>query len=218
MSASKVIRWAGLAAVVAGVLTVVTQIIHPANDPSSAATSSWAIAHYIFLGYFVFAMLGITGIYARQVEETGWLGFVGFLMLFVALALSTGFAFLEASILPVLASEAPQFVEGFFGVLGGSGGEASLGGLEAVLPLIILLDIVGGVLFGIAIIRAGVLPRWAAIVFLVGVVSVLLAFLLGDVGARFSGVATGLGLAWLGYALWSERPEKASEPSPAMQS
>ena len=218
MSTSTVIRWAGLAAVVAGALTIVTQLIHPANDPSSVATGSWAIAHYLFLGYFVFFMLGITGIYARQVEETGLLGLVGFLLLFVGLALSTPLVFLEAAILPVLAAEAPQFVEGFFGMLGGSVGEISLGDLEAVFPLILLLYIVGALLFGIATIRAGVLPRWAAILFLVGVVSVLLAFLIGDLGARISGVALGLGLAWLGYALWTERPEKATEPSPAMQS
>jgi hypothetical protein len=217
MSASNVIRWAGLSAVVAGVLIIVTQLIHPANDPSSVATSSWAIAHYLFIGYFVFGMLGISGIYARQVEETGLLGLVGFLMLFVALALSIGFGFLEASILPVLATEAPEFVEGFFGIFSGSVGESSLGDLEAVFPLIVLLDIVGGLLFGIAILRAGILPRWAATLFLIGVVSILLAFLLGDVGARISGAATGLGLAWLGYALWSERREKASEPLPAMQ-
>ena len=218
MSASTVIRWAGLSAVVAGVLTIVTQVIHPANDPSSVATSSWAIAHYLFLGYFVFGMLGISGIYARQVEEAGLLGLVGFLILFVALALSTGFGFLEASILPVLATEAPQFVESFFDVFGGPVGGSSLGDLEAVFPLIGVLAIVGGLLFGIAILRAAILPRWAAILFLIGVVSILLAFPLGDVGARISGVATGLGLAWLGYALWSERPDKATEPLPAMRS
>ena len=71
MSASKVIRWAGLSAVVAGVLFVVQTIIHPPDDPSSVVTSLWAISHYLLLGYFVFGLLGISGIYARQVEEAG---------------------------------------------------------------------------------------------------------------------------------------------------
>jgi hypothetical protein len=31
---------------------------------------------------------------------------------------------------------------------------------------------------------------------------------------RIAAVPLGLGLAWLGYALWSERREKASEPLP----
>ena len=217
MSASKVIRWAGLAAVIAGALTIVTQILHPANDPSEVGTGSWAIAHYLFLGYFVFALLGLTGIYAKQVEQAGVLGLVGFLALFVALPLSTPLVFLEAAILPVLAGEAPQFVEGFFEVFAGPGSQTNLGALGGAFVVVLLLSIIGGLLFGIATIRAGVFPRWAAILYLVGVVSIILAFLVGDLGARISGVVTGLAIAWLGYALWSERGEEASQPSPAMQ-
>ena len=120
------------------------------DDPSSVVTSLWAISHYLLLGYFVFGLLGISGIYARQVEEAGLLGLVGFLMFFVWLALSTAFVFIEAFILPLLATEAPQFVESFLGIFGGSVGENSLGVLEAVLPLAVLLYIVGGLLFGIS--------------------------------------------------------------------
>ena len=215
MSGSTVIRWAGLSAVVAGVLYVVQTIIHPTDDPSSVVTSLWAISHYLLLGYFVFGLLGISGIYARQVEEAGLLGLVGFLMFFVWLALSTAFVFIEAFILPLLATEAPQFVEGFLGIFDGSVGESNLGVLEAVLPLGALLYIVGGLLFGISILRAGILPRWAAIVFIVGTVSALSVTLLPEGVGRFAAVPYGLGLAWLGYALWSERQEKASEPLPA---
>ena len=218
MSASKVIRWAGLSAVVAGVLFVVQTIIHPPDDPSSVVTSLWAISHYLLLGYFVFGLLGISGIYARQVEEAGLLGLVGFLMFFVWLALSTGFIFIEAFILPPLATEAPQFVEGFLGIFGGSVGESNLGVLEAVLPLGALLYIVSGLLFGISILRAGILPGWAVIVFIVGTVSALSVTLLPEGVGRIAAVPYGLGLAWLGYALWSERQEKASEPLPAVQS
>ena len=214
MSASSVIRWAGLSAVVAGVLTVVIQFIHPSDDPSSVATSAWAIAHYLILGSSVFGLLGISGLYARQVEETGLLGLIGFLVFFVAIALGTGLALIEASFLPVLATEAPQVVEGFFGMLGGS----SLGVLEAAVPLVGLLYGIGSLLFGIAIIRAGILPRWAAILLITGLVLAVLGGLLAEVVGKIGGVALGLGLAWLGYALWSERREKASEPSPAMQS
>ena len=218
MSASNAIRWAGLSAVVAGVLIVVTQIIHPGDDPSSATTSSWAIAHYLLLSSSVFGLLGISGIYARQVEESGLLGLVGFLMFYVALALSVGFGFLEASILPLLTTEAPQFIEGFFGIMGGSGGESSLGVLQAAFLLVGLLYGIGGLLFGIAIARAGILPRWAAVLVIIGLVLAVLGGLLAAVVGKIGGVALGLGLAWLGYALWSERREKASEPLPAIQS
>jgi len=214
MSASKVTRWAGLSAVVAGVLLVVTQIIHPERDPSSVATSSWAIAHSLELGVGVFGLLGISGLYARQVEEAGLLGLVGFLMFFVALAIFANLAFFEAFILPLLATEAPQFTAGFLGLFAGG----ALGALGPILLLAGLLFSFGGLLFGIAILRAGILPRWAAIVLIIGVVGALVGPLLGEVVGRITVVTVGLGLAWLGYALWSERREKASEPLPAMQS
>ncbi|MCH8948491.1 MAG: hypothetical protein IH789_12855 [Acidobacteria bacterium] len=209
MSASNVIRWAGLSLVVTGVLLVVGPIIHPEDDPTSLATSLWAIAHYLALGSLVFGVLGTFGLYARQVEEAGLLGLVGFLMLFVALALFTGLAFFEAFILPVLATEAPQFVGGLFA------GEISLGVLETVILVAGLVEIIGGLLFGIAIIRAGILPRWAAILFIIGILPGRFG---PEVVARISSVVLGIGLAWLGYALWSERREEASEPLPAMQS
>ena len=226
MSASKVIRWAGLSAVVAGVLFLVVVIIHPPNDgdPAPVATSSFAIAHYFALGYSVFGLLGISGIYARQVEEAGWFGLVAFLTFYVALAIFTAFNFFEGLILPLLATEAPQFVEAFMGLIAGSVGESSLGALETVLPPTLLLYPVGILLFGISILRAGILPRWAAILLIIGVVGAVLGPLLGEgvlvgrIVGRVGGVAQALGLAWLGYALWSERQEKASEPLPAMQS
>ena len=103
-------------------------------------------------------------------------------------------------------------------IFGGSAGESSLGVLEVVLPLGVLFYIVGGLLFGISILRAGILPRWAAIMFIVGTVSALSVTLLPEGVGRITPVPYGLGLAWLGYALWSERREKASEPLPAVQS
>ena len=214
MSGSNVMRWAGLSAVVAGVLLAVTQMIHPERDPSSVTTSSWAITHSLEVGMAVFTLLGISGLYARQVEKAGLLGLVGFLMWFVALAVFANLAFFEAFILPLLATEAPQFIAGFLAIFTGG----SLGALLPILVLSGLLYSVGVLLFGIATLRAGILPRWAAIVLIIGVVLGLLAILLGEVVGRIGSVALGLGLAWLGYALWSEQREKASEPSPAVQS
>ena len=211
MSGSNLIRWAGLSAVVAGVLYLAQIIIRPPEDLSSVVTSSWAIAHYLLLGYFVFGLLGISGIYARQVEEAGLLGLVGFLMFFVNLVLIASYDFLEVFIMPVLATVAPQSIAGFLP------GDSLVAALLPIFSLQFLLYVVGGSLFGIAILRAGILPRWAAIVFIIGSASGIAGVISEAVG-RIGAVGIGLGLAWLGYALWSERREKASEPLPAMQS
>jgi hypothetical protein len=75
--------------------------------------------------------------------------------------------------------------------------------------------VLGGLLFGIATLRAGILPRWAANLLAFATVSpLLLASLLPHPLDRILAVPMGLALAWLGYALWSERREQASQPLP----
>lgn len=226
ITGSNLIRWAGLSAVVAGVLFLVTIAIHPPNDgdPSSVPTSAWGIAHYASLGYSVIGALAISGIYARQVKVAGLLGLVGFLTFYVGLTVFTVFGFFEAAIMPLMVPEAPQFVENFLGMLASStGGEgsvsgSSLGALATTFPFALALSPLGSLLFGIAILRAGILPRSAAMVFIVGTVVALLGTPLGDLVGRIGGVAAALGFAWLGYALWSEGRETASEAVPAVQS
>ncbi len=70
----------------------------------------------------------------------------------------------------------------------------------------------GGLLFGIATLRAGILPRWPAGLLAVAAALTPLAALLPHDIQRLAGIPVGLALAWLGYALWSERRAQAAEP------
>jgi hypothetical protein len=72
----------------------------------------------------------------------------------------------------------------------------------------------GGLLFGVATFRAGVLPRWPAGLLAVAAALTPLAALLPHAIQRLAGIPVGLALAWLGYALWSERRTHAAEPAP----
>ena len=79
-TASKLIRWAGLAAMVAGICYVVVGLFHQPNVLASVTTTQWAIVHVLATAMCFFFLLGITGLYARQVQEAGWLGLAGFLL------------------------------------------------------------------------------------------------------------------------------------------
>ncbi len=81
-----------------------------------------------------------------------------------------------------------------------------------------ILYLLGGLLFGIATFRARILPRWAAGLLAVGAAVTPAAALLPHPLQRLAAVPMGIALAWLGYALWSERREQASEPLPGMES
>ncbi|MDR7077899.1 vacuolar-type H+-ATPase subunit I/STV1 [Neobacillus niacini] len=210
VTSTSLIRWSGLAAMVAGFLFIVIQTIHPADILSSVTTGRWAIVHYLSIAMCLLGLLGIAGIYARQVEEAGWLGLIGYLMFSLFYALTMAFQFAEAFISPLLPTEAPKFMESFLLLPSGSAGEMNLGALAAVYTLVGVLYMLGSPLFGIATIRAGILPRWAAGLFAsAGPVSALVVLLLPHPLDRIAAVPLGLGLAWLGYALWSEPRKEA---------
>ncbi len=214
MNTKNLIRWAGLAAMGAGILFVVIQMIHPPDILASVTTGRWAIVHYLGVAMSLLGLLGVVGLYARQVKAAGWLGLAGYLLFSLFYALTMAFQFAEALISPLLATEAPKLVEGFLGIVSGHASELNLGALPAVYTLTGVLYVLGGLLFGIATFRAGILPRWAAGLLAFGAVSPLVFVLLPHPLDRILAVPMGVALAWLGYALWSERREQASEPVP----
>lgn len=216
ITAAKLIRWAGLAPMGAGMLYIAIQPIHPLDVFSSVTTAQWAIVHYLSIVMDMLGMLGIAGIYARQVEKSGWLGLSGYLLFSLFWALSMAFHFIEAFIEPVVANVAPKFVEGVLGMVNSVPSEMNLGALPAVYMLAGIVGyVLGGLLFGIATFRAGILPRWAGGLLALGTI---LPFLLSSVVHhpfdRLFAVPVGLALIWLGYALWSERREQVAEPAP----
>jgi hypothetical protein len=215
MNARSLIRWAGVAAIGAGVIFAVIQPIHPPDELASVTTSAWAVITAAKTAMCLLFLLGFTGLYARQVEKVGWLGLAGFLLLIFSWWLQTGFVFAEAFILPPLASEAPTFVDGLLGTIAaGRASEADLGVLPALYTLGVGIPyMLGGLLFGIATFRAGILPRWAAGILAVsGPLAMLMVALLPHQLERFAALPMGLAMAWLGYALWAEQRERVAEP------
>jgi hypothetical protein len=212
MNTTNRIRWAGVSAMAAGICYTVVGIFHPPNVLSSVTTTQWAIVHVLATAMCFFGILGMAGLYARQAEKFGWLGRAGFALLSLWFALILGFSFVETFILPPLAAEAPTFVDGFLGMFNSTASAINLGVLPTIWLVTAPLYILGGLLFGIATFRAGILPRWPA-----GLLAV--ATTLGPVAAALLplehqpkvAVPTGIALAWLGYALWSERRAHASE-------
>jgi hypothetical protein len=158
-----------------------------------------------------FGMLGMAGLYARQAIKSGWLGLVGFVMLSLWLVLIMGFSFVEAFILPHLATGTPAFVEGWMGMFNGDSSQISLGVLPTLWTLTAPLYILGGLSFGFATFRAHILPRGAAVLLALGTALAPVAGLLPLTAQPKTAIPTGLALAWLGYALMAERQAPAAD-------
>ena len=210
-TASNLIRWAGLSAMTAGICYMLVGVFHPANVASSVITTQWVVVHYLACAMCFFGVLGMAGLYARQVKESGWLGLVGFVLLSLWFVLVMGFTFVEAFILPHVATAVPAFVEGWMGMLVGPASKFDLGVMPTLWTLTGPIYILGGLLFGIGTFRARILPRWSGVLLAVGTLMAPIAALLPNASQPKIAIPVGLALAWMGYALFAERRAPASE-------
>ena len=88
----------------------------------------------------------------------------------------------------------------------------NLGAFATIYSLVSVLYLLGLLLFGIALFRARILPRWAAILLAgSGPLAMIMVALLPHQFERLAAMPMGFALAWLGYALWSEWREQSSE-------
>jgi hypothetical protein len=212
LTGANLIRWTGVSTMVAGVIFAAIQPIHPADVVASVNTSAWAIITGLKTAMCLLLLLGIVGLYARQVNKAGWLGLVGFLVFGLSWAIQTAFVFAESFIMPPLATLAPQFVDGFLGISYGHAGQVNFGAIPAIYGLVVGGGyMLGGLVFGVAMFRAGILPRWATGLLAATAALTPLAGLAPHAIQRLAAIPMGLALACLGYALWSERRAQAAE-------
>ena len=205
-------RVAAIAASLAGLTYIVIQFVHPADVVASLATQTWVTVHILSFGMAVLAMIGLAGIYLRQVRQVGILGLVGYLMFGFFFILQAAFNFTEALVAPLVAHDAPQLAVDIVGLFGRYASVSDLG-LLAGLPLLGSVLYVGGaLLFGIAIIRGRVLSRGAGILLIVAAALTPAAGLLPHNIERMAAIPMGLALIWLGYSLFSDLRTSSAVP------
>ena len=137
ITASNLIRWAGLAAMVAGIIFAGIQPIHPPDVLASVTTSAWAIITSLKTAMCLFGLLGIAGLYARQVEKTGWLGLAGYLLLSLFCAAPDGFVIRRSLYLAAVGDRGAEVCGGLsWGCRSGAASEMNLGALPAVYSLV----------------------------------------------------------------------------------
>lgn len=199
MSFAKFIHPAGLVSVFAGALIALAEILHPAGEDLIAVHSPmWSPAHMVWWLGVLLLQFGLIGLYARHAEALGWLGLIGFVLTFFGAGLTAGILFLESSAVPLIAPSSPSIAnELLYGpAVAVLLNEASFGG--------------GIVLFAVATMRARVYPRLAGLLVIIGIVLYLASWvppdrMLSHGIALASNLTFGLGIAWMGYALWSEK-------------
>jgi hypothetical protein len=213
---STLIRLAGLSAAAAGIYFAVIQPIHPPDVVASVTTTAWAVITTLKTAMCFLFLFGTAGLYAAQADRAGRLGVAGALLFGLSWWIQTGFVFAETFVLPLLATSAPAFVDGVLGISYGRASEVDLGLLPAIYAAVGILYMIGGLVFGIATLRARVLPRGAAALMAVTATLTPAAAFHPHHIQRLAAVPMGLAFAWLGLALWlgHRRGAHAAQPAP----
>ncbi|HPM51132.1 MAG TPA: hypothetical protein PK282_02755 [Rhodoglobus sp.] len=197
---------AALAAMLAGLIYIVIQFIHPADVVESLTTPMWTIVHVLSFAEAVLVMIGLAGIYLRQVREFRVLGLIAYAMFGFFFILQAAFNFAEAFIAPLIAVDAPQLAVDIVGLFGRYPAVNDLGPLAALPQVGAVLYVGGALLFGVSIIRARVLSRGAGILLIVAaVITPIAGALLPHALERMAAIPMGLGIIWLGLSLWMDQ-------------
>ncbi len=209
VSPSFLVRASGAAAVAAGALFIGIQIGHPPLDLTSITTTELAVRNTLKVLMLALSLVGITGMYLSQIRRNGVLGLVGYVTLGVGYLLIMSSTFALAYVLPAVAGSDPGFVSDVLATFSGRSGAGDVGILGTLFQLQSFGYLAGGLVFGIALYRARVLPRWAAGLLAVsGLVSALLT-VLPDAFYRLIALPNGIALIGLGYALWRSQRQAA---------
>jgi hypothetical protein len=199
VASSKSVRWSGLAAMLGGALFVVSAVFIASmprgcigDECASRPMRETGVAGALLMLALLLVVIGAAGlvIRARDAGRFGSLGKTGIVLGAVGAALPVIGSLIQGILFDGDYPLMPYFV------------------IPGVLALV-----VGFVLLGLAVLQAKVLPRWTAVLLIVGTLA-MLGF--NDQNARAL-MAIPNGIAWVavGYVLWSGRGEEARQPARA---
>jgi hypothetical protein len=214
VTTTKLIRAAGLAAVAGGLLFISVQFKHPLLTAQFTTTTEYAVRETAKILMAVLSLVGITGIYLRQVRQVGVLGLIGYLLLGVGYLTILTIQVIAVFVLPDLAASQPGYVSDALAVAHSGHPVGDVSEFQT-LNNIAITYIAGGILFGIALFRAGILARWAAALMTLGAVATIATFQLPELTQRLFAIPAAVALIGLGYSLWREQRTQAVRVPPS---
>jgi len=182
MSTTTLYRLSALAGLLSGVSIILGKLLIPLPNPQPGEIFDALAA--------LFGLFFTIGIYLRQRRESGIFGGIAFIVLFIGLAavfsLDYFGAFMRLELPP---GTTELLLEGPNGPVFAASG---------------LTFLIGEIIYGISIIRAGVFSKLAAVLFMLGMIPVALHLsgIFPEIVVEISSVVAGLGLIWWSIELY----------------
>ncbi|WP_427131235.1 hypothetical protein [Pseudarthrobacter sp. S9] len=205
ITTTKLTGAAGVCAVAAGLLFIGVQINHPHLDVAFVTTTEWTVRQTLKVVMAALSLIGITGMYLRQVKQTGVLGLLAYVLFGAGYLIIMSIEVVGAVVLPSIAHSAPGYVSDVLAVATGGHATGDIGLMQALSLVSGITYLAGGLTFGIALFRANVLARWPAALLAGGTVATIAIPLLPQINERLFALPTGVALVGLGYSLWREQ-------------
>src|SRR3954468_15640300 len=162
LTASRLTATAGLCAAAAGAIFIGVQINHPPADVAHLVTTDVLIRESAKVLMCVLALIGFTGMFLRHRDRLGVLGVAGFSLLTFGYLALFAVECIVGYVLPTVAKFNPGYVQAVLDAAVG-GSTSGIGHMQELLFATGIGYPLGGLLFGIALFRAGVLSRWASL-------------------------------------------------------
>jgi hypothetical protein len=139
-------------------------------------------------------ILGFVAVYLYQRNESGSLGFVGYLMAMLGFVGIAGFLFVDAFVFPYLNTNQQE------ALVNGQTGFAIF--------ISVIVYVAGVILFNVASLRSNVYPKIASIIWVLGVIPTLAALALPAFVLTISEIMASVGILWIGITIWQGSAKK----------
>jgi hypothetical protein len=216
ITANRLTATAGLCAAAAGAIFIGVQINHPPADVEHIVTTEIVIRESAKALMCVLALIGFTGMFVHHRRRLGVLGLAGFSLLTVGFLALFAVECIVGYVLPAVAHSNPGYVQDVLDAAVGGSPSGDIGHMQELFLASGIGYPLGGLLFGIALFRARVPARWAALLLAYGTTSALALAALPESFNRPFAVPTGVALIGLGIALWrDQRRQSETVDAPA---
>src|SRR5215210_4702622 len=210
---TRFIGWGSWAAIASGLSMVVSLLMewlvvpHERLGPEAFLTSSYLVSSGLRLLSIVLLPWALIGIYERQSRAAGTFGLLAFVVVFLGTTLTVGNVWAEVFVWPTLAQVDPNTMSASVT----DWPPYLVAGLNVSFPLFGI----GLILFGVATFRAGVYPRWAALLLIVSIpVTMFLDPTPGTFQESIGQILLGIAVATLGWHALRTAPSSTSSQEP----
>jgi hypothetical protein len=162
----------------------------------------------------ILALAGFAGMFLHNRKRFGAVGVGGYVLLSIGYLAMFANQCIVGFVLPTVARTSPGYVQDYLDAAMGGSPKADIGHASELFLITGIGYSIGGLLFGVALFRAGVLARWASALFAVGTLSAFALAALPESFSRPFAVPVAVALVGLGISMWRQSRTSTDEALP----